>query len=45
MSFQILISAATGGVDGIINLPAELFGEPCKESGSFIDCQFWEIGV
>ena len=44
MSFRILIGAATGGVDGIVNIPAERFGEPYKESGSFIDCQFWEIG-
>ena len=37
ISFQILIGAATVGVDGIVNLPTKLFGEPCKESGSFID--------
>ena len=44
MSFQILIGSATGRVDGIVNIPAKRFGEPCKEIGSFIDCQFWEIG-
>ena len=43
ISLQILISAATGGVDGVINLPAKLFSEPCKESSSFIDCWFWDI--
>ena len=44
MIFHILIGAATGGIDGIVNLPAKLFGEPCKESGSFIDFQFSKIG-
>ena len=44
MSFQILIGAATGGVDDTVNLPAEILGEPYKESGSFINFQFWEIG-
>ena len=36
MSFQILIGAATGGVDGIVNITDKRFGEPCKESGSII---------
>ena len=40
MGFHILISAATGGVDGIANLPAKLLSEPCKESSSFIDFKF-----
>ena len=44
MGFQVFIGATTGGVDGIVNIPAKLFGEPYKESGSFIDFQFWEIG-
>ena len=43
MSFKILISALTGGVDGIVNIPAKLFSEPCKESSSFVDWKFWEI--
>ena len=43
MSFKILISAATGGVDGIVNISAKLFSETYKESISFIDCKFWEI--
>ena len=39
MSFQVLIGAATGGVDGIVNLTDKLFSESCKEIRSFIDFQ------
>ena len=35
---QILISAATSGIDGIINFTAKTFSKPCKNSISFIDC-------
>ena len=38
MSFKILISAAKGRVDGIVNITAKLLSEPCKEISSFIYC-------